>query len=85
MLTHALLLKISIAFAALLGLLGFWYGEYHANAAKEAAFLDRIEQAQKRQPTKAQREEALRQLGERSRSYEQSLKRELEGLNGGKK
>ena len=88
MLTNALLLKISIAFVALLGLLGLWYGEYHSNAAKEAAFIDRIEKAQKaHQPTKAQLEEADRHRRKMisGSDYEHFMKHGLDGLNGQKK
>ena len=86
MLTNALLLKISIAFVALLGLLGLWYGEYHSNAAKEAALIDRIEKAQKaHQPTKAQLEEAKRHGRTMFSGYDQFRKHALDGLSGEKK
>ncbi len=86
MLTNALLLKISIAFAALLTLLGLWYREYHSTAAKEAALIDRIEQGQNaHKPTRAQIEEAKRHRRTMFSGYDHFQKHALDGLNGEKK
>jgi hypothetical protein len=82
MFTNAILIKISLALAAILALLGLWYAEYHSNAAKEATFIDRIEKAQKaHQPTKAQLEEAAKFWRTNADDYEHFVHHGLEGLH----
>jgi hypothetical protein len=57
MLTNALLLKISIAVAALLGIASLWYSEWHQNVLQRTQIEQRIV---RHHPTREQREEADR-------------------------
>jgi FtsZ-interacting cell division protein ZipA len=57
MLTNVLLVKISIALAALLAVVGLWYREYHQEALERACIKHQIV---RRHPTREQREEADR-------------------------
>lgn len=80
MLTNALLLKISIALTTLVALLGLWYHEYHQQAQKQAALVDRIQRESQRQPTAEQRREAERFQRQQFSGYRKFQRHALDGL-----
>lgn len=80
MLTNALLLKIGIALAAILALLGIWYNDSRRDALERV----RIEQQWHHQPTQAQRDEASRRAREEmtNEGYQRARKHPLDSLGG---